>query len=119
MCSVINENVVLGWRIVRLSELHEIYISNLNETPFPNPNYHGEKLKSKLEKKKDYQGLLGFCPIGADDQVSSYLVFNLKMDIMEAIKSSYQLVQDENIKEVADLLRNDIISRFKDVDEIP
>ena len=53
VCSVINENVVLAQRVVRLSELREIYISHLNETPFPNPNYRGEKLKSKLEKQKD------------------------------------------------------------------
>ena len=41
VCSVINENVALTQRVVRSSELREIYISHLNETPFPKSKLSG------------------------------------------------------------------------------
>ena len=73
-------------RILKLSELRHIYIANLEATEFANQKYRGEKLNLKLEKCKDYQGQLGFYPIEAGN-FQSYLVFNSKMDICDAIRT--------------------------------
>ena len=46
------------------------------------------------------------------------MVYNLNIDILEAMKSSFLLGQCEKNDEVAKLLREDIISSYKDGEEI-
>jgi len=116
VCQVVNNEVLIGKRVVRVSDLHLIYVSHLNETQFANPNYRGEKLKSKLER--DYHGRISFCPIGSESRFSSYLVFNMNMDLTEAIKSSYQLRQQDQLKEVADIIRDEVIQKYQDSGEM-
>ena len=88
VCKVVSKEIIKKSRIMKLSQLRDLYVLHLQETQFANPNYRGEKLKSKLERYSDYQGLLDFCPVGAGGKFRSYLVFNSKMDISDAIRTS-------------------------------
>lgn len=118
VCQAIREIVIAGRNVLHLSDLRAIYVSHLEKTPFPNSNYRGDKLKLKLEKWQEFQGLIGFCHVRADRQFTSYIVYSLKMDIGEAIKSSYQLGQKDNVTEVAELIRTEILKKFQETGEM-
>ena len=49
---------------------------------------------------------------------TSYILYSLKMDIGEAIKSSYQLGQKDNVTEVAELIRTEILKKFQETGEM-
>lgn len=51
VCEVIEREIVSKGEILKLSEICEMYITALASTPFANPQYRAEKLKTKLEKK--------------------------------------------------------------------
>lgn len=119
VCKVINDEIIDKNKILKLSDLRDLYISHLQETQFANPNYRGENLKTKLERCEDYQGILGFCPAGADGKFMSYLVFNSKMDISNAIRASYRLGQSDKVREVARLLKDEVINKYKTTDDTP
>lgn len=119
VCDVVNDLIIEPQKFIRLTKLHDLCISYLQETPFPNPNFWGENWKNKLEKCEQYRRILGFCPTGKDGKFKSYLVFSSETDICEAIKASYHLGQSDKVKEVAFLLQDEVQSAFKERDEIP
>ena len=63
----IDEEVILEKRVVKLTELREMYVSFLSKTSFPNPDYKAEKLRSKIEKCKEYQGIIDFTHSGSNE----------------------------------------------------
>ena len=113
--------MVICQKVVHLSDLQAIYVSHLAKTPFPNPNYRGEKLKTKLEKCEEFQDLIDFCPMRREPcgRFSSFLVYNVKTDIKEAMMSAYGLGQKDKILEVAELIRSEILKKFHTTDEMP
>ena len=116
VCEFITENIIVRQNVVNLTTLRQMYCSYLDETPYSNTEYRSCKLKTKIEKHLEFQGVIGFCPI--KDGHSSFLVFNTKMDIQKAMESSYKLGQKEKIMESAELLRNDVVNSFSEVDEM-
>ena len=50
ICNTVSSQVIGKKQIIRLDDLREQYIRELNQTSYPNPNYRAEKLKAKLEK---------------------------------------------------------------------
>ena len=93
------------------------HVSSLKETSFPNPNYRAEKVKKKLENVQAYKGHLGFCPYGATLQFHSYLLYNLKTEVEEVIKASYELGCGNDVEKVARILRDEILQRFQEADK--
>jgi hypothetical protein len=119
VCVIVTDTVITNHKVVKLSELLDVYIGHLRETLFQNDKYRGTKLKTKLEQCTLYTGLLGFCPIGKDGRFQSYLVFSQQTDVVSAIKNAYELGGIDKVKDVARLIKDNIVSAFKDVDNMP
>lgn len=119
VCEVITDVIINNEKILKLSELRDLYVSHLQSTPFANPDYRSENLKLKLERHKDYQEVLGFCPVKSGGKFQSYLVFNTKTDLRNAISASYLLGRSGRVKDLAGQLKNEVVSAFKKTDDIP
>lgn len=115
---MINDDVIGKQTTLKLSDLRGFYISHLQKTPFPNPDYMGENLKSNVKRCKIYEGLLGFCPIGNDGEIYSYLVFSTNMDVSNAIRASYQFGGIDKVKVVAGLVNAEVVTTFKNTNDI-
>ena len=47
--SIIEEHVLGNCEVVNLTDLHQVYVSELEGKEFPNSDYRSDKLRSKLE----------------------------------------------------------------------
>ena len=116
VCQVIDNNVLLNKEVMKLADLCQVYISNLQGTKFANPNYRAGKLKSKLEKHGSYAHALSF--ILVDQAWKGYLVYSSNIDIASAMKSAFKLGSIGIMQSVADDLRSDILSAFDESGDI-
>ena len=110
ICNTVFFTVIGKKQIIRLDDLREQYIRELNQTSYPNPNYRAEKLKAKLEKHDCIGGEIGFASVmdntlsASQGKCTSQIIFCKSMDIEGAIKLAYILANVDSFKEVAGLL---------------
>ena len=77
ICEAINDEVLTKNRMMKLGDLRKLYISHLENTDYPNPEYRGSKLKNKLENHPRYATSLSYCPINDDGpQYHGYIVYS-------------------------------------------
>ena len=111
----IDREIVIEKKILKLSELREQYVSCLEKTNFPNPEYRAEKLKSKIEKYKDYQGIIGFTHSENNEltgKLQSCLIYNGMIKLDCAVTHAFQSGQSDMIKDVGLFLRQSILNKF-------
>ena len=48
--AIVDNKLIKEGGIIKLSDLHEIYVARLEKTPFANPKYRSDSLKAKLVK---------------------------------------------------------------------
>ena len=84
--------------VMKLSDLCELYIEHLCQTPFPNPKYRSEKLKSKLTNHEVYGSKLCFVELDRQgEKFQSYLAFSCDLDLPSAVKNGYLLECSEEV----------------------
>ena len=87
VCQVINKDIILNKKTMKLTTLTQLYISKLQSSEYPNPNYRSEKLKTKLENDATYSTNLSFCKLDSHGQFTSYIVYSSDIDVDRAVKS--------------------------------
>ena len=110
VCQIIDNDVLLEKKVMKLGDLCQVYILNLQGTQFANPNYKAERLKSKLEKHDHYVLSLSFVLL--EQASKGYLVYSSNIDVVSAMKSAFKLGSIGMMRSVADDLRNDIFVTF-------
>ena len=118
VCIIIDRQVLIEQKVIKLSELLIIYITELERTPYSNKNYRGSKLKSKIQQCEHYKDTVGFCPIGQDGRFQSYLLYNRATDLASVVKATYELKCVDTIKEASRAIRNEILTTFQSADEL-
>ena len=58
VCDAIQRDVLTAKKLVKLSDLRQIYIANLQTPKYPNPDYRSNKLKLKVENQEPFMGRL-------------------------------------------------------------
>ena len=71
---ILEDEVIDRKKVVKLSDLRKEYAKILETTEFVNPDYRGERLKTKIEKSEQFKEKLSFCPIGDDTRFHSYII---------------------------------------------
>lgn len=101
---MIDEDVLHESKIVKLTDLCHLYISALEETDHPNPNFRGENLMEKLENH--YLDRVSFCSLGT---FRSYILYSSDIDMNKAIQYSYELGSRDTIEEAGTQLHQVLI----------
>ena len=102
--------------------MREQYVSCLEKTNFPNPEYRAKKLKSKIEKYKDYQGIIGFTHSKNNEltgKFQSCLIYNRMIKLDCAVTHAFQSGQSDMIKDVGLFLRQSVLNPFSNSEELP
>ena len=92
VCDVIDEDIITHKKVMKLSDLLQVYVSALENTNYPNAKYTGENLKAKLTKNDVYKDKLAFCPLDHKGKFPSYLVYCSDIDVESAIKCAFEEV---------------------------
>ena len=108
VCEVVSKEVMSNQTVIKLTDLVQLYLKELEGTDFPNPNYRSEKLKDKLESRYGQQ--IAFCKLATTGRFVSLLVYNAKMKVETAIQSAFQLGSKNVLTKAASVLRETIIS---------
>ena len=125
ICNTVSSQVIGKKQIIRLDDLREEYIRELNQTSYPNPNYRAEKLKAKLEKHDCIGEEIGIASVmdntlsSSQGKCTSQIIFCKSMDIEGAIKLAYILGNIDSFKKVAGLLKQSILDAFQNSEKIP
>ena len=104
VCDVVEKDMLSGGKVMKLTDLRDIYITDLANSAFSNPDYRSEKLKSKLEKA--YRGKIVFCPLGVGVKLHSQLVYSLELKLECAVHCAFLLGTADNVTDVATTLRH-------------
>lgn len=102
---------------MQLASLRLVYTQELERNGFPNPDYRGEKLKSKLEK---HEGI-AFAKVKQDDKgcITYNLVYNAILSVADAVAHAYKLGSKDKYQDVALLLRGTIQKTFRESKTLP
>ena len=112
---VIDSQVIHLKKVLKLSQLRDLYVRKLEKTEFANPNYRGENLKTNLEKK--YGTKLKFIKMDSKGKFTSYLVVDCETDIESAVKFAFELGNADTITDTALAIRKDVLDAFEDDEE--
>lgn len=85
----------LNRRKLKLTDLRHTYISKLEHSIYPNPDYRSGNPKSKLEKYEPYKDKLPFCDKGKS---SFIIVYSSEIDVDTTVKHAYQLGSTDMIE---------------------
>ena len=107
VCSVITTRVLQLNEVLKLSELHKMYVECLAKTQHSNPNYRSENLKAKLIKHFNDQ--LVFCDMTTSGRFQSAIVFSSLLDVKTAVKQAFLLGSTDAIENVGKTLHHTII----------
>ena len=111
VCAVVDDTLIKGQGIIKLSDLHNIYVARLDKTPFSNQSYRSEKLKAKLTKS--YNEKISFVQLGNKGRYQSCLVYTSSIDVGSLVQMTYELSSADKISDAALQLYSSIINRFK------
>ena len=116
VCEVVSKEVIINQTVIKLTDLVQLYVKELEGTDFPNSNYRSEKLKNKLESIYGQQ--IAFCKLDTTGRFVALLVYNAKMTVETAIQSAFQLGSQNVLIEAASVLRDTIISTFENSNDL-
>jgi len=88
---IINElskSVIQEKHLITLSDLRIAYVTELKNHDCSNADYHGKKLKSKLENCSLHR-FLGFSQIEKCGCIVDYIIYNAKLSVSDAVAASY------------------------------
>ena len=108
VCEVIRENIIEKNQVMKLTDLRNIYVSQLEVTEFPNQDYRNEKLKKKIEQDKMFSSSLGFVRLEECSKFQPYLVYNTKTYLSSAVKFAYSLGTQDNMSSIASTLSKEV-----------
>ena len=63
VCEILEDEVIDRKKVVKLSDLRKEYAKILETTEFANPDYRGEKLKTKIENQSNSKKSCRFAPL--------------------------------------------------------
>lgn len=109
VCNIIETEVLQDKHILQLSDLTQTYVDSLKKSNYSNPDYRNEKLKSKLERHKLFQGKLSFCEVG---KFKSCLLYSADVGIQMAIKQAFQLGLQDKVQSVGVEMKEIIADNF-------
>ena len=104
-------------KVIKLNDLRKGYVKILEAAEFANPDYRGEKIKSKIEKSEQFKEKVSFCPLGDDTRFHAYIIFNRDTNIADAIKESYKLGSQNIVLEAGIKLQHVIQEAFSKAEE--
>ena len=81
---VISKEVLNDQKVLKLTDLVQLYISALERTDFPNVNYRREKLKARLEKR--YGKQITFCKFNTKCRL--LLVYSAILKLKTAVQNA-------------------------------
>ncbi|MFV0264334.1 MAG: hypothetical protein ACK5JN_18195 [Kluyvera sp.] len=121
LCKVIDKNIVLNKEIVKMTDLRDLHVEYLSETPFSNPNYETQKLKCRLMNDDVYGTKIAFIGLGrSGGKLQTDLEFSTETtSLAEAVRSGYLFGCSDKIDDAGILLRNIIKDTFEEADELP
>ena len=120
LCEVTDREIIIGKKVMKMTDLRSLYCTYPSETSFANPNYRSEKIKSILNSHEVYNNKLCFVSLGKiQDQYQSNLVSSNKTDLSEAVKHGYLLGCSDKIQDVAILLHKMIKNAFEKAEKLP
>ena len=113
-CEVIDTEIIIGKKVLKMTDLRSLHRIYLSKTPFANPNYRSEKIKSILNSHEVYSNKLYFVSLAKIlGQYRSDLVFSNETDLSKAVKYGYLLECSEKIPDVAIFLHKMIKNVFE------
>jgi len=113
VCKAIERDVLMAKKIMKLSDLRQMYVTTLQTTKYANPDYRASKLKLKLEKHEPFRERLSFCDLG-----KSYIIFSSTIDVQTAVKQAFQLGSRDMIENAGSHLRLSILDDFSNATEL-
>ena len=113
VCDAIERDVLMAKKIMKLSDLRQMYVTSLQTSKYANPDYRGSKLKLKLEKHEPFRERLSFCDMG-----KSYIIFSTAIDVQTAVKEAFQLGSRDMIESAGSHLRLSILDDFSNAPEL-
>ena len=112
MLFVLINLIIIGKKVMKMTDLCSLYCTS--ETPFANPNYRSEKIKSILNSHEVYSNKLCFVSLGKiQGQYQSDLVFSNETDLSEAVKHGHLLGCSDKIEDVGILMHKMIKNAFE------
>lgn len=122
VCEVIDQRIIIGKEIMKMTDLRNLYIEHLSKTPFANSNYRSETLKMRLEKHEVYSKVLSIVSLDRwSGKLQSALVFSNALDLPTAVRNSFYLRKEssEKMDDVALQLHQIIKDAFLKADDMP
>jgi hypothetical protein len=106
----IQNHIVQQNEVLQLSSLRLLYVEELKQHGYENPNYRSEKLLKRLQNdpvKDD----VSFVKVNRDkgDAISFWLVYSSKTTVSNALARAYTLGSADKYQDVALLLRHNIL----------
>lgn len=115
VCQVVDNAIIQAKGMMRLTDLRQTYVSALDQTAYPNPDYRSENLKMKLMKHAGYQNQLSFC----DMQCSkTNIVYSSSIDVDTAVKLAFKLGSSDVIENTGLEVRQTILQTHEDAPDI-
>lgn len=117
---LIQERVIEQNEVVRLASLRLLYIQELERYGFPNPNFRGEKLKSRLESH-DISEYIAFAKVNPGNKgfITYNLVYSASTSVADAVAFAYKLGSTDKYEDMALLLRSIIQRAYKESTPLP
>ncbi|KAI4827603.1 hypothetical protein KUCAC02_030988 [Chaenocephalus aceratus] len=111
----IGTHVVQQNEVLQLSSLRLLYVEELKLNGYENTNYRSEKLLKRLQKDPIKEHIQ-FTRVDHDnaDAISFWLVYSLKITVSKAVARAYTLGTTDKYKNVALLLRQNILQAFRE-----
>ena len=122
VCDKVLDEVINQLNIVKLCDLRDHYVKELDKTEFANPNYRADKLRQKLQKHPSIGEKISFTSFQKNEshgRFKSQLVFSRSIDVESAVKRSYELGAVDRTEEIAKSIRVSILDAYKKVDKMP
>ena len=112
-------HVVQQNEVLRLCSLRLLFIKELKWNGYENENYRSEKLLKRLQN--DPIQHVSFMKVIPDKSatISSWLVYSSKISVVHAVAQAYTLGTEENFKNAALLLRNNILQASGESKSLP
>ena len=117
VCVSVDKALIAKQGVCKMTDLLQLYVSYLQESPFPNPNFRSEKLKVKLMNA--YPKSLSFVQLAKKGKFRSQLVYSSAISTGNAVSMAYELSSADRARDVAVQLRKEIKNAFQSSDTLP
>lgn len=112
-------NVIVHGEVVQLADLRLLYIQELERNGFPNPDYRSNSLKARIEKH-EIRELINFTKTQGDKGCIEYILeYSANIALSDAVARAYRLGSEDELKDVALLLRNLILQGYQKSTPLP